>query len=162
LFAISLGLAIAHAADNQTAHVLEPALAEILTNVHVPVLVPSRLPAAIAAGSIKLATGRVTDDGYFISLYFTEDGTASYAAGFGASMLRLSDLGNVRRVKLSGKRVGIFRAVSCGGSCAPANLWWEQNGVTYQIQISLAGRSVEMQMRTLVQTANSMVEARRN
>jgi hypothetical protein len=56
----------------------------------------------------------------------------------------------------------MFRPVSCGGSCAPANLWWEQNGVMYQIQIRLRSDSREKdQERILVETANSTVTARR-
>jgi len=56
----------------------------------------------------------------------------------------------------------MFRPVSCGGSCAPANIWWEQNGVMYQIQIKLRSDSTEKdQERILVETANATVTARR-
>ena len=56
----------------------------------------------------------------------------------------------------------MFRAVSCGGSCAPANLWWEQNGVMYQIQIKLGRGTTESdQEKILIETANSSVPARR-
>lgn len=56
----------------------------------------------------------------------------------------------------------MFRAVSCGGSCAPANLWWEQSGVMYQIQIKLRnGLTEKDQEKILVETANSTVPARR-
>ena len=58
---------------------------------------------------------------------------------------------------------GMFSPVSCGGSCAPANLWWQQNGLMYQIQIKLESRSAERdQEKILVETANSMVTARRD
>jgi hypothetical protein len=72
------------------------------------------------------------------------------------------DLPNTRRVALSRGRKGMFTPVSCGGSCAPANLWWEQNGVMYQIQIKLRSSSTEKdQEKILVETANSIVTARR-
>lgn len=32
------------------------------------------------------------------------------------------DFGNVRKVKLSNGLLGYFKSVSCGGSCAPANI----------------------------------------
>jgi len=51
--------------------------------------------------------------------------------------------------------------MSCGGSCAPANLWWEQNGATYQIQLKLSSATDEReQERLLVETANSVVPLR--
>ena len=147
------------------APVFKPALEQIRSQTRIPILLPSRLPSAISKRGIKLAAGEVRDDGYFISLYFSEVGSnAVYAAGFGGStrIFGLQDLPNTRRVALSAGRTGMFRPVSCGGSCAPANLWWEQNGVMYQIQIKLGSGSPEKgQEKILVETANSMVTARR-
>jgi len=65
----------------------------------------------------------------------------------------------------SGGRPGPGRrarsAPSCGGSCAPANLWWEENGATYQIQLKLSSATDEReQERLLVETANSVVPLR--
>ena len=145
------------------APVFRPALEQIQSQTRIPILLPSKLPSAILERDIKLASGEVSDDGYFISLYFSEIGVnATFAAGFGGSMRIFQDLPNTRRVALSGGRTGMFRPVSCGGSCAPANLWWEQNGVMYQIQIKLRSDSTERdQEKILVQTANSTVTARR-
>ena len=147
------------------AQVFRPAFDEIQSQTRIPILLPSTLPSAIPERDIKLASGAVTKDGYFISLYFSEEGSnAAFAAGFGGStrILGLRGLPNAHRVALSGGRIGMFRPVSCGGSCAPANLWWEQNGVMYQIQIRLGSGSEEKyQEKILVETANSMVTARR-
>jgi hypothetical protein len=147
------------------APVFRPALEQIQSQTRIPILLPSRLPSAISERDIKLASGEVREDGYFISLYFSEDASnAVYAAGFGGStrIFGLQDLPNTRHVALSGGRTGMFRPVSCGGSCAPANLWWEQNGVMYQIQIKLGSGSPEKgQEKILVDTANSMMTARR-
>ena len=143
------------------APVFRPALEEIQSQTRIPILLPSKLPSAIPEKDIKLAWGEVTKDGYFISLHFDEPAVnATYAAGFGGSTRILRDIG--RRVTLSGGRTGMFSPVSCGGSCAPANLWWEQNGVMYQIQIRLRSDLTEKdQERILVETANSTVTARR-
>lgn len=146
------------------ASIFRPALEQIQAQTQIPILLPSRLPSAIPESAIKLASGEVTKDGYFISLYYSEDANASYAAGFGGStyILKIQDLPSTRRVALSGGRTGMFRPVSCGGSCAPANLWWEQNGVMYQIQIKVGSGSMEKdQEKILVETANSIVTARR-
>jgi hypothetical protein len=145
------------------APVFRPALEQIQPQTRIPIVLPSKLPSAIPERDIKLAWGEVREDGYFISLYFSEPAVnATFAAGFGASTRILQDLPNTRRVALSGGRTGMFRPVSCGGSCAPANLWWEQNGVIYQIQIKLRSNSTEKdQERILVETANSTVTVRR-
>jgi hypothetical protein len=144
------------------ARVFKPALKQIQSQARIPIVLPSKLPATISEKSIKKVWGEVRKDGYFISLYFTEDGMASYAAGFGGStqIFGPDDIGNTHQVGLSGGRKGMFRPVSCGGSCAPANLWWVQNGVMYQIQIQGGGTEAE-QERVLVETANSSVTVSR-
>jgi hypothetical protein len=126
-------------------------------------LLPSQLPSAIPERAIKLASGEVRKDGYFISIYYSADANAGYAAGFGGSSLILQDqdLPHGVRVALSGGRDGIFRPVSCDGSCAPANLWWEQDGVMYQIQVKLGSGTPEQdQQNILVDAANSSVAVR--
>jgi hypothetical protein len=149
----------------EPAPVFRAALEQIRSQTRIPILLPSKLPSAIPERDIKVAYGEVTEDGYSISLYSSEAGSnATFAAGFGGStrILGFQDLPNALRVALSGGRTGMFRPVSCGGSCAPANLWWEQNGVMYQIQIKLSRDLAEKdQERILIETANSTVTARR-
>ena len=142
--------------------VFRPAVRQIQSQTRIPILLPSKLPSPVRERDIKLAWGEVREDGYFISLYFSEARVdANYAAGFGGSTRIFQALPNTRRVGLSGGRIGMFRPVSCGGSCAPANLWWEQNGVMFQIQIKLRSDSAEKyQQAILVETANSTVTAR--
>lgn len=145
------------------ARVFKPALEQIQSKTHVPILLPSKLPSDIPENGIRLASGEVRKDGYFISLYYSADSNASYAAGFGGSSLILHDrdLPKSTRVGLSDGRTGIFRPVSCGGSCGPANLWWEQNGVMYQIRVELSpDLSEKEQQKILVETANSTVAVR--
>jgi hypothetical protein len=88
-------------------------------------------------------------------------------AGFAASFMSDAhpdydpkDIGNVREVKLPHGLVGYFSPVSCGGSCAPANLWWEEDQVLYQIQLKLSSTLAEMdQQRATVAVANSAILA---
>ena len=150
------------------ARLFNSALREIRSKTRIPILLPSKLPSAIPESEIKLASGEVRPDGYFISLYYTEDTNASYAAGFGATKRNLHERNphernppNSVRVALTNGRNGIFEPVSCGGSCAPANLWWNQNGVTYQIQVKLRADLPEASQRMiLVETANRAVVVR--
>src|SRR3954451_22016342 len=55
------------------APVFKPALEEIQSQKRIPILLPSKLPSGISERDIKLASGEVREDGYFISLYFSED-----------------------------------------------------------------------------------------
>jgi hypothetical protein len=147
------------------ASVFRPALEQIQPKTRIPIVLPLRLPSAIPEKNIKVASGEVREDGYFISLYFSEGGgNAAFAAGFGGSarIFGPEDLPNTHRVALSDGRTGMFSPVSCGGSCAPANLWWEQSGVMYQIQIKLKSDTPEKdQEKILIETANSTVTAPR-
>jgi len=143
------------------ARIFQPAVEQVRSKARIPILLPSQLPTDLSQSGIQLARGEVREDGYFISLYASAD--ASYVAGFGGSarILRDRDLPNSSRVRLSGGRTGMFRPVSCGGSCAPANLWWEQNGVMYKIQVKVAPTVLEKeQQKVLVKMANSSVMVR--
>ena len=153
---------IPSAAENKPAPVFDPAIQEIRDKVQIPILLPSKLPSVIHEPEIKLALGTVSGSGYNIELYYSEVGSgATFAANFGGSTQVFRDLPNTRRVKLTNGIEGMFRPVSCGGSCAPANLWWEQNRVMYQIQIKLSSTTNEKeQKRVLVETANSVVPVR--
>lgn len=57
---------------NQAAQVFKPALDQIRGQTQIPILLPSKLPAAVREPDIKLAWGTATDSGYNISLYYTE------------------------------------------------------------------------------------------
>ena len=161
LLAFSLGPVSAQ--GKEPAKVFKPAIDQIWGKTPIPILLPTKLPAAISEKDVKLALGDVSSNGYGISLYYDEIGTnATFAASFAAFRESLRDVPNVRRVTLANGIVGKFRPVSCGGSCAPANLWWEQNGVTYQIQIKLRSDTDEKeQEKILVESANSSVTVRR-
>ena len=158
------GLNLLLAQTKTPAAVFRPALQQIQSKTPIPILLPSRLPSRIRERDIKLAYGEVREDGYFISLYFSDIGSdATYAAGFGASTRLVGDVPHSHRIKLAGGRMAIFSVVSCGGSCAPANLWWEQNGVLYDIQIKLpSSMPEEQQKKILVEAADASVAAPQN
>ncbi|PYS47588.1 MAG: hypothetical protein DMG13_27485 [Acidobacteria bacterium] len=141
------------------ARVFEPAIAEIRGQTKLRILLPSKLPAVIHERDIKLALGMVLENGYSISLYYDEEASgASFAATFSGSTDVFRDLPNTQPATLANGIVGIFRPVSCGGSCAPANLWWEKDGVMYQIQIKLLSTMDEQeQQKIMVETADSSV-----
>jgi hypothetical protein len=151
------------AQTNGPSNVFAPAIEEIRGQTQIPIMLPSKLPMVIRETEIMLAYGEITADGYSVSLYYSELGSdATFAAYFAGSKQRLGPLGNTRPVELRNGLMGRFRPVSCGGSCAPANLWWEQNGITYQIQIKFASTTDQtQQQKILVETANSSVLVRK-
>jgi hypothetical protein len=146
--------------SNEPARVFKPALNPIRGKTRTPILLPSKLPWLDNPRDIRLAFGEIRDDGYSISLYYdTSTSNANYAAGFEASTNIYKDLGT--HVRLADGRIAQFSPVSCGGSCAPANLWWEQNQVMYNIQIQFRSSTpVAEQKKILIETANCSVKVR--
>jgi len=135
----------------------------IKSKTHVPVLLPSHLVEPIERAKYVIVQEANANE-YSISLYYKlHFGEAGFAGSFAAQAeprYKLDDLENVSRVKLQHGRRGFFRAVSCGGSCAPANLWWEQSGITYQIQVKLPPTlSEENQQKAIVSLADSSIIA---
>ena len=138
-------------------------LAEVKAKSHVAVLLPSALPQPIAKA--KYATVQsASENEYAISLYCELDvgdsGFAAFFAANGRPDYGPKDIPNVRKVKLSHDLVGYFREVGCGGSCAPANLWWEEDHVLYQVQLRLSpDLSDKDQQGRTISVANSAILA---
>lgn len=142
---------------------LSSALAEVKTKSHVSILLPSELPQPFA--DAKYATVEsASENEYGISLYYELNaGDSAFAASFSADSqpnYGPKDIPNVREVKLSHGLVGYFREVSCGGSCAPANIWWEEDHVLYSLQLKLRlDLSDQEQQREMIAVANSAILA---
>jgi hypothetical protein len=129
----------------------------------IDVLLPTELPKPF--NDAKHANvDKATGDEYAISLYYELDaGDAGFAASFqGTDNPRYSpqELGNGRKIKLASGISGFFRPVNCGGSCAPANLWWTQGSVLYQFQLKLPSTLGEKnQQGVITAVANSAILA---
>jgi hypothetical protein len=95
--------------------------------------------------------------------WFVGAGDAGFAASFQATSnpgYSPRELENVRQVKLASGITGFFRPVTCGGSCAPANLWWEQGAVLYQIQLKLPSKLREKNQQGIITgVANSAIHS---
>ncbi len=135
----------------------------IKAKTRVPILLPSALPDPIGKAKHTVVQS-VDEDSYAISLYYELGiGDAGFAANFtGRAKPNYSpeDLANVERTPLAPGLIGFFRPVSCGGSCAPANLWWQQNGILYQIQLKLSSTLSEQdQQKALTAAVDSAITA---
>jgi len=138
-------------------------LAGVKAKTRVAVLLPAELPRPFSDAK-HASVDKATADEYAVSLYYELDvGNAGFAASFEATNnphYSPRELGNVREVKLAGGITGFFRPVSCGGSCAPANLWWEQGAVLYQIQLKLPSTFREKNQQGIITAvANSAILA---
>ena len=142
---------------------LASVLAEVKAKSHVAVLLPSELPNPFAGAKHGIVES-ASENEYGISLYYELGvGDSGFAASFGADAhpdYGPEDMPNVRKVKLSHGLVGYFREVSCGGSCAPANLWWEEDHVLYCLQLRLHPDLPDKdQQRQMIAAANSAILA---
>jgi hypothetical protein len=139
-------------------------LPEIKTKSHLPVLLPSELPKPIRRAKHALIQ-KVAANEYAISLYFElgigDAGFAAYFSGAANPGSSPQELGNESEVKLARGLRGFFTPISCGGSCAPANLWWEAGGIIYQIQLELpySLNEEDLQKKTMIEVANSAIIA---
>lgn len=138
-------------------------LPEVKAKSQVAVLLPTELPKPFQK-AIHALVEKVAANEYAISLYYELGiGNAGFAASFAADASPRYDphgLPGIHEVKLADGIRGFFRPVSCGGSCAPANLWWGQAGVLYQIQLELPSALGENdQERTITAVADSAIFA---
>lgn len=150
-----------HAKSKSLPKVFASVLGEVKTKSHVPILLPSELPDSVGRAE-NAVIGNAASNTYAILLYYRLGiGDAGFAASFSADAKPKFDpreLPNVDGVELAHGIHGFFRAVSCGGSCAPANLWWKDGGTVYQIQMKLdSSLSAESQEKTIVAVANSAI-----
>jgi hypothetical protein len=143
--------------------VFRSALAEVKAKTNVPVLLPTQLPKRFSKAQ-HASVDEAAADEYVVSLYYELDaGDSGFAASFqGTNNPNYSprELGNVREVRLASGVTGFFRPVSCGGSCAPANLWWKEGSVVYQIQLKLHSTLREKDQQGIITAvANSAIVA---
>lgn len=110
-------------------------LADVRAATSIPVLLPTELPRRFSDAK-HARVQKVRAGEYAVALYYElgvgDSGFAAFFAARNNAQYSPRELGNVSEVKLADGIVGFFRPVSCGGSCAPANLWWEQGGALYQ------------------------------
>jgi hypothetical protein len=143
--------------------IFRSALAEVKAKTRVPLLLPTELPRPFSDAK-HVSVDVPTASEYGISLYYELDvGNAGFAASFAAAnnpSYSPRELVNVREVKLAAGTTAFFRPVSCGGSCAPANLWWEQGSVLYQIQLKVPSTLPEKNQQEIITAlANSAIQA---
>jgi uncharacterized protein YecT (DUF1311 family) len=135
---------------------------EAKAKTRVPILLPSSLPDPIGKAK-HTAVQDAAEDSYAISLYYELGvGDSGFAADFEGNAkpnFTPEDLPTVERVPLAQGFIGFFMPLSCGGSCSPPGLSWQQNGILYQISLNLPYNLSErdQQKAALIAAANSAI-----
>jgi hypothetical protein len=110
-------------------------VARIARPTGVPIILPSWLqleaiPRRIYAGA------QAEHGGWSLEIASAPDcrhASACFVAGFQAE--RGGGLPGKPNATLPGEIKALYRPVSCGGSCAPANVWFVRKGVLYTFQV---------------------------
>jgi len=131
------------------ANVFLSVLEDAKKQTQLPLLLPSELPTSYSDLSAALVAEA---DKYAINLLADPD-TGRYVAGFSAEKeekYSAADIGNTKQVALAKNTIGFFRPISCGGSCSPINLWWEQSGILYNIQTIMSSDTPEVEQEKFI------------
>lgn len=144
--------------------VLSGAVTKLRRAHHAGALLPTTIPAIVLKHGIKRVVVAHTQSGYSVAMYYsaqTSDATFAGMVAGSTAVSSFSSLPGTSSVLLADGTHANFRPVSCGGSCAPANLWWTVDGHEYQLQLKLRSTlSKSRQLHALVQMANSMKPVR--
>lgn len=139
--------------NHSPAAVFIPKLSELKSRTHVPILLPDGLPKPFSDAKYVVIES-ANESQYDIGLYYRLDyGNAGFAGSFSGNAkpnYNPRDLPHVDSILLANGIQGYFRPVSCGGSCAPANLWWKIGDVLYQLQLKLRSDMDTQQQKDIV------------
>jgi hypothetical protein len=119
----------------------------------VPVYLPTKLP--LAGPAMKLyPTSAGSKNAWDLELSYAA-GCGGATACFGASFegRRGGKLPFRSNLRLAGGQPAHYRPISCGASCAPANLWFVHRGVLYQYQVKQPLRDTKAALAALANQA---------
>jgi hypothetical protein len=158
--------------DSVAKNLFADAAKEVVKRSSVPVYVPVSLQSLNAAAVDGCAFSESERDSYDIGIYgrVTEYGktealpceanNAGFLAGIhgdAKAMAYKTKNPMAQKVALKNGAAGWFIPVSCGGSCAPATLYWQRPNASYSLQLKLGFLvPIEEQRRELLEMANSL------
>ena len=179
VLAAALGLVLASAVfasagtNSAAKKLFADAAKEMFNRTSVAVYVPISLPSVETASVDGCAFSDSDADSYDISIYgrLTEYGkteplpceanNAGLLAEIHGDRMAMPDFSHkpsAQRVALQNGAPGWFLPVSCGGSCAPASLYWQTPKASYCLQLKLRSlMPIGAQRRELLEIANSVL-----
>jgi hypothetical protein len=169
---VALALASTVFASTTAEKLFEDAAKNVVKRTSVGVYVPVSLQSVSKAAIDGCAFSESERDSYDISIYgrVTEYGkteplpceasNAAFVAGIHGDTKPMPDLSerpSAQRVALQDGAPGWFIPVSCGGSCAPATLYWQTPKASYRLQLKLGSLASKAEQRSeLLEIANSL------
>lgn len=155
--ACPVAIAVGSSLEASPAKVFQSVLAQVKAKTQIPILLPSEIPAPIKEEDIHFATGSGKQRNYGITLYYEEGfGDAAFVGYFSGEALGKFHA-NGKKVKLANGVTGQFTRKSCGGSCSPSQIWWQQDNVLYTLQLKLAVKTETEEQQAVIEAANSAI-----
>jgi len=151
------------------AELFEDAARTLPARMRIPVYVPVSLQSLAADADGLCAVADSGPGNFSINVFVreNEDGNAEPPCGEGPAFVAeihgerqpMPDMSyRAEKVALRNGSPGWFLEVSCGGSCAPATLYWQAANASYFLQMKFASTTpVEMQRKEMLDAANSLV-----
>src|SRR5437588_6741528 len=143
--------------EGSPAKVFRSTLAQVKARTQVPILLPSEFPPPVMENDIHFADGNGKRDKYEITLYYEKGaGDAAFVGHFtGEAIGKFHAKG--KKVNLSNGVTGYFKRKSCGGSCSPSLIRWQQDNVLYTLQLKLAVKTEAEEEQVVTAVANSAI-----
>jgi hypothetical protein len=153
--AVMCACASATAPSVNVLQLFKPELAKIHKATKVPVLLPAKLPIL---DRLKVyGAGYSSKSGWELDLAFAKNCFGADACFLGEFKAQKGGaLPGAANVRLASGDPALYKPISCGGSCAPANLWFTHGGVLYSWQDKSVGGNAKT---LLVRLANEAIAA---
>lgn len=149
--AVMCGAALAGQSANLL-QVFKPELVKVKHVTAVPVLLPHTLP--LLDKSKVYASSSATKKGFELDLAYAPNcfgADACFLAMFAGQ--KGGSLPGAPNVRLANGDPAFYKGVSCGGSCAPASLWFIHGGVLYSWQDKDVGGNAKSLLMALANQA---------
>lgn len=138
-------------------------LPQLKRQIRIPIALPKELPHTFQQSNLGVKLREVSSKGYTITVYSSPDCEANvcFKGAFYAEPAtadRISWFKHLDPVRLQGGITGYFRPISCGASCAPANVAWVRHGTVYSISLLMRSDDQKVQQSVLISLANSALQ----
>ena len=133
-------------------------LDSVKTKSGIDVYLPARMRAFAPASRIKGRVATAEDGTYDLELGIgsrCNGANACFIANFTGT--RGVEPAFARKARLTGGRTGYWKGITCGASCSPAEIQWNEGMVMYTIATKAVTKNKEK--ATLVKLANSAIKA---
>jgi hypothetical protein len=137
--------------------VFQSTLAQVKAETQIPILLPSEFPAPIIENDIHYAVGNGKRNKYEITLFYEEGAGYSAFVGYFAGEAIGKFHAKGRNVNLANGVTGYFKRKSCGGSCSPSQIRWQQDHVLYTLQLKLPVKTESEEEQAVIAVANSAI-----